>query len=99
MLSEFNTYGVVKLKSKLLNILSVFLLLILILANSPLTGYTASARSGKYHTLDCEYAGKISDRNRKFFKSREIPEQQGFRPCAGCIPSPESGVGKNRLIH
>lgn len=99
MKSDQELNGATGLNAGLLNILLVIVMLVMILMNSPLSAYTASTRSGKYHTFRCEYAGKINDRNKVLFKNREKPEKLGYRPCSLCIESPKPKFVKNCLLH
>jgi hypothetical protein len=48
--------------------------------------YVASDESDKFHCLDCEWAEKISPRNRLCFGSYEAAINAGFAPCQVCEP-------------
>ena len=56
----------------------------------PVTGgtdYILNTNSMKFHDPDCEWAQKISDRNRQEYTgSREELIDQGYTPCGGCNP-------------
>lgn len=51
------------------------------------TDYVLNVNSMKFHDPDCEWAQKISDRNRADYTgSREDLIEQGYTPCGGCNP-------------
>lgn len=51
------------------------------------TEYILNTNSMKFHDPDCEWAQKISDRNRQDYTgSREDLIEQGYTPCGGCNP-------------
>jgi len=50
------------------------------------TKYVASSNSGKFHTPGCEWAGKISSKNKVVFSSRDEAISRGYSPCKVCSP-------------
>lgn len=49
--------------------------------------YVLNTNSMKFHYAHCEWAQKISDRNRQDYTgSREDLIEQGYTPCGGCNP-------------
>lgn len=48
--------------------------------------YVASSQSGKFHTPGCEWAGKISSKNKVVFSSRDEAISRGYSPCKVCSP-------------
>lgn len=51
------------------------------------TDYVLNVNSMKFHYPDCEWAEKISDRNRlDYTGSRDDLTQQGYTPCGSCKP-------------
>lgn len=51
------------------------------------TDYTLNTNSMKFHDPDCEWAQKISDKNRQDYTgSREDLIEQGYTPCGSCDP-------------
>ncbi len=51
------------------------------------TDYVLNTNSWKFHYPDCEWAQKISQKNRKDYTGpREDLIEQGYTPCGGCNP-------------
>lgn len=50
------------------------------------TTYWASSNSDKFHYPSCEWAQKISSRNKVVFHSRSEALNSGFQPCQVCSP-------------
>ncbi|ACX52448.1 nuclease (SNase domain protein) [Ammonifex degensii KC4] len=50
------------------------------------TKYIGNARSKVFHRPDCEWAQKISPRNRVEFRNKEEALEAGYRPCKVCNP-------------
>ena len=48
--------------------------------------YWASSNSGKFHNPSCEWAQKISGKNKVVFHSRDEALNAGYRPCQVCSP-------------
>ena len=48
--------------------------------------YVASAVREPFHKPSCEWAQKISAKNRETFKTREEAIKAGHRPCKVCRP-------------
>ena len=48
--------------------------------------YIASKVSDKYHLLSCEYAERISEDNRIYYKTMQEAEEDGKSPCSVCLP-------------
>lgn len=48
--------------------------------------YWASSNSDKFHYPSCEWAQKISSRNKVVFHSRDEALNSGYRPCHVCSP-------------
>lgn len=48
--------------------------------------YWASSNSNKFHYPGCEWAQKISSKNKVVFNSREEALNSGYRPCEVCGP-------------
>ena len=48
--------------------------------------YIASKASDKYHLLSCEYAERISEDNRIYYKTMQEAEEDGKSPCSVCLP-------------
>ena len=47
--------------------------------------YVASASSDKYHKPSCEYAERIYDGYKIYYRRKEAAEADGRTPCALCI--------------
>ena len=50
------------------------------------TTYLASSSSGKFHKPNCEWAQKISSKNKVVFHSRDEAISSGYQPCSVCNP-------------
>ena len=48
--------------------------------------YWGSSNSGKFHDPSCEWAQKISGRNKVVFHSRDEAVNSGYEPCMVCSP-------------
>ncbi len=48
--------------------------------------YWASSSSGKFHNPSCEWAQKISGKNKVVFHSRDEAISSGYQPCSVCNP-------------
>ena len=48
--------------------------------------YWASSSSGKFHNPSCEWAQKISSKNKVVFHSRDEAINSGYQPCSVCNP-------------
>lgn len=48
--------------------------------------YWASANSDKFHNPSCEWAQKISSKNKVVFHSRDEALSSGYQPCQVCSP-------------
>ena len=48
--------------------------------------YWASSNSGKFHNPSCEWAQKISGKNKVVFHSRDEAINAGYQPCQVCGP-------------
>ena len=48
--------------------------------------YWASSSSGKFHKPSCEWAQKISGKNKVVFHSRNEAISSGYQPCSVCSP-------------
>lgn len=48
--------------------------------------YIGNKNSKKFHLPDCQWAEKISPRNRVYFKSRDEAIKAGYEPCKVCRP-------------
>ena len=48
--------------------------------------YWASSNSDKFHNPSCEWAQKISSKNKVVFHSRDEAISSGFQPCSACNP-------------
>ncbi|MCS7336819.1 MAG: hypothetical protein NZ739_01065 [Verrucomicrobiae bacterium] len=48
--------------------------------------YVGNSRSLKFHRADCEWAQKISERNKVTFRDRAEAVTQGYAPCYVCKP-------------
>ena len=48
--------------------------------------YWGSSNSGKFHDPSCEWAQKISGRNKVVFNSRDEAVNSGYEPCMVCSP-------------
>lgn len=48
--------------------------------------YWASSKSNKFHNPGCEWAQKISSKNKVVFNSREEAINSGYVPCSVCNP-------------
>ena len=48
--------------------------------------YWASSSSGKFHNPSCEWAQKISGKNKVVFHSRDEAISSGYQPCSVCSP-------------
>ena len=48
--------------------------------------YWASSNSNKFHNPSCEWAQKISSRNKVVFHSRDEAINSGYQPCQVCSP-------------
>ncbi|MEE0943349.1 MAG: Ada metal-binding domain-containing protein [Methanobrevibacter sp.] len=48
--------------------------------------YWASSSSGKFHKPSCEWAQKISSKNKVVFHSRDEAISSGYQPCSVCSP-------------
>ena len=48
--------------------------------------YWASAKSDKFHKPDCEWAQKISSKNKQVYHSRDAALNDGKVPCSVCNP-------------
>ena len=48
--------------------------------------YWASSNSGKFHNTSCEWAQKISGKNKVVFHSRDEAINSGYAPCQVCSP-------------
>ena len=48
--------------------------------------YWASSSSGKFHNPSCEWAQKISSKNKVVFHSRDEAISSGYQPCSVCNP-------------
>ena len=48
--------------------------------------YLASSNSGKFHDPSCEWAQKISGKNKVVFNSRDEAINSGYQPCQVCNP-------------
>ena len=48
--------------------------------------YWASSSSGKFHNPSCEWAQKISSKNKVVFHSRDEAISSGYQPCSVCSP-------------
>ena len=48
--------------------------------------YWASSSSGKFHNPSCEWAQKISSKNKVVFHSRDEAINSGYAPCQVCSP-------------
>ena len=55
-------------------------------SSSPSVTYWASSKSNIFHKPGCEWAQKISGRNKIVFHSRDKALSSGFRPCQVCCP-------------
>ena len=68
-------------------IFSLLLVTLLVTSNTVLaTTYVGSARSDKFHYIDCPAAQKIRSGNLIYFNSREAAINAGYIPCAICNP-------------
>lgn len=55
--------------------------------NKPAAGEFCASSAGKtFHTPNCEWAGKISGKNRVIFKTRDEAVAAGKVPCKACTP-------------
>lgn len=48
--------------------------------------YIGNSNSLKFHSPSCKYAGKISEKNKVVFSSRDEAINQGYAPCKVCNP-------------
>ena len=48
--------------------------------------YWGSSNSGKFHNPSCEWAQKISSKNKVVFHSRDEAISSGYQPCSVCSP-------------
>lgn len=48
--------------------------------------YVGNSNSGKFHYASCGSVGKMADKNKVFFSSREDAINQGYVPCKRCNP-------------
>ena len=48
--------------------------------------YIGNANTGKFHVAGCNSVGKMSEKNKVFFSSREEAINQGYVPCKLCNP-------------
>ena len=48
--------------------------------------YVANANTGKFHVSSCSSVGKMSEKNKVFFSSRDEAVNQGYVPCKICNP-------------
>lgn len=48
--------------------------------------YVGNSNSGKFHYASCGSVGKMSDKNKVFFSSRDEAINQGYVPCKRCNP-------------
>lgn len=48
--------------------------------------YVGNANSGKFHVSSCGSVGKMSEKNKVFFSSRDEAINQGYMPCKRCNP-------------
>lgn len=48
--------------------------------------YVGNANSGKFHESTCTSVGKMSEKNKVFFSSRDEAVNQGYVPCKICNP-------------
>ena len=55
-------------------------------SSSSAATYWASSNSGKFHNPSCEWAQKISGKNKVVFHSREEAINSGYVPCQVCSP-------------
>lgn len=55
-------------------------------ASSDSGSYVGNANSGKFHVSGCNSVGKMSEKNKVFFSSRQEAINQGYVPCKICNP-------------
>lgn len=56
--------------------------------SEPTSGaFVASASGEKYHLATCASARQIKEENRVYFQSASQAEENGYTPCARCLPS------------
>lgn len=48
--------------------------------------YVGNSNSGKFHVASCSSVGKMSEKNKVFFSSRDEAINQGYVPCKRCNP-------------
>lgn len=48
--------------------------------------YIGNANSGKFHVASCSSVGKMSEKNKVLFSSRDEAINQGYVPCKRCNP-------------
>ena len=48
--------------------------------------YVGNSNSGKFHVASCSSVGKMSEKNKVFFSSRDAAINQGYVPCKRCNP-------------
>jgi hypothetical protein len=48
--------------------------------------YIGNRQTLKFHLPDCEWAKKISPKNRVYFKSKSEALKRGYQPCKVCRP-------------
>ncbi|WP_458455425.1 thermonuclease family protein [Methanobrevibacter sp.] len=48
--------------------------------------YVGNSNTGKFHLASCSSVGKMSDKNKVFFSSRDDAINQGYVPCKRCNP-------------
>ena len=48
--------------------------------------YWASSNSDKFHKPSCEWAQKISSKNKVVFHSKDEAISSGYQPCSVCNP-------------
>jgi len=48
--------------------------------------YIGNSKTLKFHLPDCQWAKKISLKNRVYFKSKREAQERGYQPCKVCRP-------------
>lgn len=55
-------------------------------ASSDSGSYVGNSNSGKFHVASCSSVGKMSEKNKVLFSSRDAAINQGYVPCKRCNP-------------
>ena len=55
-------------------------------ASSDSGSYVGNSNTGKFHVASCSSVGKMSEKNKVFFSSRDEAINQGYVPCKRCNP-------------